>query len=271
MQHDYHVHTYFSGDSDTAPEDMIKRAVELGLETVCVTEHHDIGFPETPNPFELDVQKYFKEYGVLKEKYRKIIDIRMGVELGLMPCLDKEIREFVSDNAFDFIIGSTHVINGKDPYYREVWEEAASYESVVMSYLEDTLKNALKFYKYFDVYGHLDYIVRYRPDRNVNPKTCDLYSLYPDIIDEILKTLIHNGNGIEINTGGLSSLPFANPHEKILKRYRELGGEILTTGSDGHTPQKVAYSFDILKELLLKCGFKYTTIFKDRKPEWIKI
>ena len=91
------------------------------------------------------------------------------------------------------------------------------------------------------------------------------------INDEILKELIHNGKGIEINTGGLFHLPFANPHKKILMRYRELGGEILTTGSDGHTPERIAHAFDKLPELLKECGFKYTTIFKNRKPEWIKI
>lgn len=270
MNHDYHIHTYFSGDSDTRPEDTIEQAIRLGLKTICITEHHDMDFPDEPNPFALDTEAYLNEYALLKEKYLRQIDIRTGVELGLQPHLAKELNEYSNAYPFDFIIGSTHVVKKADPYYPEFWEKNPSYEDTVIAYLTDTLNN-IKNFQNFDVYGHLDYIVRYRPDRLKRPETSDLYLTYPDLIDEILKELIYNGKGIEINTGGLFHLPFANPHKKILTRYRELGGEILTTGSDGHTPERIANSFDKLPELLKECGFKYTTIFKNRKPEWIKI
>ncbi|MBE5949918.1 MAG: histidinol-phosphatase HisJ family protein [Lachnospiraceae bacterium] len=270
MKHDYHIHTYFSGDSDTRPEDTIEQAIRLGLKTICITEHHDMDFPDESNPFSLDTEAYLKEYALLKEKYHGQIDIRTGVELGLQPHLAKELDEYSKAYPFDFIIGSTHVVKKADPYYPEFWEKNPSYDDIVIAYLTDTL-NSIKAFQNFDVYGHLDYIVRYRPDRLNRPETSDLYLTYPDLIDEILKELIYNGKGIEINTGGLFHLPFANPHKKILTRYRKLGGEILTTGSDGHTPERIAHEFDKLPELLGDCGFKYTTIFKNRKPEWIKL
>lgn len=271
MKHDYHIHTYFSGDSDTVPENTILQAIKLGMETICITEHHDMDFPDEPNPFELNTDAYFKEYAILKEKYRKQIDIRTGVELGLQPHLGSRPKDFADARPFDFIIGSTHVIDNEDPYYPAFWEKRNSHDAMIELYLEDTLKN-IKAFDCFDVYGHLDYIIRYCPSKDTRPELFDLYSLYPDRFDEILKILISKGKGIEINTGGLKNkLPHPNPHPNILKRYRQLGGEIITCGSDGHTPETIAHAFDMLPELLSECGFKYVTIFKDRKPEWIKL
>ncbi len=271
MKHDYHIHTYFSGDSDTIPENTIKQAIKLGLKSICITEHHDMDFPDEPNPFELDTDTYFKEYETLKAKYRKQIDIRTGVELGLQPHLGARPAEFANSYPFDFIIGSTHVIDNKDPYYPEFWQTCTSHDAMLELYLEDTLNN-IKSFDCFDVYGHLDYIIRYCPSKDSRPELFDLYSLYPDMLDEILKALINKGKGIEVNTGGLKSkLSNPNPHPKILRRYHELGGEIITCGSDGHTPETIAYSFAMLPKLLTDCGFKYITIFKNRKPEWIKL
>lgn len=271
MKHDYHIHTYFSGDSDTKPESTILQAIKLGMKTICITEHHDMDFPDEPNPFLLDADAYFKEYAALKNKYSDRIDLRTGVELGLQPHLGSRPAEFAAAYPFDFIIGSTHVIDNSDPYYPEFWEKRTSHDAAIELYLKETLNNIRNF-DCFDVYGHLDYIIRYCPDRNKRPELSDLYSAYPDIIDEILKTLINKGKGIEVNTGGQrNGLIHPNPHPSILKRYHELGGEILTCGSDGHTPETIAYAFDRLPALLTDCGFKYITIFKNRKPEWIKL
>lgn len=271
MKHDYHIHTYFSGDSDTIPRDTVLRAISLGLETICITEHNDIDFPDTPNPFLLDTEKYIAEYTVLQKEFADKIDIRIGVELGLQPHLKNELTEYAGAYPFDFIIGSTHLVDNADPYFPEFWANHASHEAVIRTYLEDTL-NSIRVFNNFDVLGHLDYIIRYCPNKEARPEILDIYSLYPDIIDEILRLLIANGKGIEVNTGALKGkLNFANPHPKILRRYRELGGEILTTGSDGHRPEHIAYAFDTLPALLKDCGFEYTTIFKNRKPEFVKI
>ena len=78
---------------------------------------------------------------------------------------------------------------------------------------------------------------------------------------------IEHGKGIELNTAGLKyGLPYAHPHRDVLKRYRELGGEILTIGSDAHKPEHVAYDFQKVPELLESCGFRYYTEFIGRKP-----
>ena len=93
-----------------------------------------------------------------------------------------------------------------------------------------------------------------------------------DTLDEILKTLIHNGIGLECNTAGFKyGLGQPHPSMEILKRYKDLGGELLTLGSDAHAPCHIAYDFQKASDLLKTCGFKYYTIFKERKPEFISL
>jgi histidinol-phosphatase (PHP family) len=120
----------------------------------------------------------------------------------------------------------------------------------------------------FDVYGHIDYVVRYGPNKN----RFYTYEKYSDVIDEILRTLIARGKGIELNTAGFKyGLGHPNPTEEILARYRELGGEILTIGSDAHAPEQIAYDFAKVTEILRQAGFRFYTVFTARKPEFKKI
>jgi histidinol-phosphatase (PHP family) len=117
--------------------------------------------------------------------------------------------------------------------------------------------------KDFDVLGHIDYIVRYGKEKEKYYS----YTKFSDEIDEILKYLIAHGKGIELNTAGFKyGLGFCHPHPEILKRYCELGGEIITIGADGHKPEHIAYDFEKVAPILRECGFKYYTEFKERKP-----
>ena len=265
---DYHLHCRFSSDSEAAPEDMIKQAVSLGLKHICFTDHNDFDYPPENGEilFQLNFDSYFEEISMLREKYNNIIDINIGVEQGLQPHLSERTDKYDSLQQLDFIIGSTHIVDGADPYYPSFWQERSPKECIVQ-YFENIYK-CVCCCNNFDVYGHLDYIIRYAPekDTNYNP------SAYSDIIDEILKKLIDNGKGIEINTAGLKyGLKEANPCLSIIRRYRELGGEIITTGSDAHRPADMAYSFEVLSSLLEKGGFSYYTIFRNRKPYFIKL
>jgi nicotinate phosphoribosyltransferase len=120
----------------------------------------------------------------------------------------------------------------------------------------------------FDVYGHIDYVVRYGPDKNKYYS----YEKYADIIDAILKEIISQGKGIELNTAGFKyGLDHPNPTEDVLKRYHELGGEIITVGADAHKPEHVAYDFDKVSNILKDAGFMYYTVFENRVPAFIKL
>ena len=135
------------------------------------------------------------------------------------------------------------------------------------SYFEAILKN-VTIHNDYDVYGHIDYVVRYGKES----KEEFLYTYYADILDSILMTLIEKGKGIEVNTSGFKyDIGGLHPHISILKRYKELGGEILTIGSDAHETRHLAYKFDKAGSILRDCGFKHYTVFKDRKPEFLSL
>ena len=267
---DCHLHSSFSGDSDTPMEEMILRGISLGLETMCFTEHHDIDYPDSPDGpgsiFLLNTDSYLYDLARLKEKYQDKICLLFGVELGLQPEILRKNAVYAKSYEFDFIIGSSHICHGKDPYYPAFFE-GRSEEEAYREYFTSILENVKKFSN-FDVYGHLDYVVRYGPagDRDY------CYEKYRDIFDEILETLLENGKGIELNTGGIKrGMKDFHPCTDILKRYRQLGGEIVTVGSDAHDTDQIAASFSRAAEVLKSCGFRYYTLFRNRTPEFIRI
>lgn len=265
---DFHIHSYFSSDSKAEPEDIIKTAIRLGLKRICFTDHNDYDYPlENGNVvFQLDFDSYVAHIAQLRDKYSGKIDIYIGVEQGLQKHLCRRIDEYDKDGLLDFIIGSSHLVYGQDPYYKEYWDNHSVNDSI-LNYFQSIADNINSCHNY-DVYGHLDYIIRYAPnqDKDYNWKA------YFDIIDDILKSLINNGKGIEINTAGLKyGLNEPNPCHGIVKRYKELGGEIITTGSDAHLPEHIAYDFNIISDYLTSAGFKYYTIFSKRKPEFIHL
>ena len=275
---DSHIHSDFSADSFSPMEDMADKACRLGLSSICFTEHMDYDFPpEDGREFVFDIPKYLKRIAVLREKYNNL-KIRQGIELGLKPMLAPRLNKLTSNYPFDFVIGSTHLVDEKDPYYISFWD-GISEKQGICSYYEITHKNILSDTD-FDVYGHIDYILRYTPAmRQLVKDNKDTEQYYDEcilntgeIISEILKKLIENGKGIEVNSSGLKyGLGYPHPHTWILKRYRELGGEIITIGSDAHSPDYIAYSFNDIYKILLDCGFSYYTIYEDRKPCFIKL
>lgn len=262
MVYDCHLHTNFSGDCDVAPEIMIEQGIKNGLTGICMTDHQDADFPYPKIAFDLDLSAYYKKYQELKTRYGKQLDLLFGVELGIQPHLAAELSDYVKSYPFDFIIGSIHLVNRIDPWYPDYFEGRDD-RTAFIEYFECALEN-LKAFRDFDVFGHLDYIIRYSPNKNKNYS----YEAFRHIIDEILKILVENGIGLEINTGSIKSgLDTPNPCKEILLRYKEMGGEILTFGSDAHKPEFVGYKLKEMQELAKECGFKYFSTFKERKPK----
>lgn len=268
---DYHIHSSFSEDCETDINDIIASAKSKGLSSICITDHYDMDFPvlkEDPNiRFDLNLPEYIKALQHLRDNLSPDFDLRIGIELGTMPYTLEKLTHYVKDNPyFDFIISSTHIVDDMDPYYPSFYE-GRDIKDAYRRYFEDELYAVTNFESY-DVYGHLDYILRYGrdPENPFNPKD------FMEIFQEIFKQIISKGKGIEINTGGLyKGLNNTHPCKEYLKLYKELGGEIITVGSDAHTPDKVGYGFDIAKDLLLECGFSYYCTFKNRKATYNKI
>lgn len=261
MRADVHMHTSFSHDSKAAPEEMILGAIDKGLEMICFTDHYDKDDMEWGEESIFDPEEYFKVLLPLKEKYSGRMDIRIGVELGLRPYLGDYYRKFTAAYPFDFVIGSVHSVESTDPATGKLFEGRTDEEAYRTAFEE--ILTDIRSYKDYDVLGHLDYVVRYGAGR----EKAYTYRTFADVIDEILRQLITHGKGMELNTAGLKyGLPFAHPHPDVLKRYRELGGEMITVGADGHCPEHIAYGFDKAEEILRSCGFKYYTEFSGRKP-----
>lgn len=266
MYSDSHLHSSFSSDSDTPMEEMIQTAISKGLSSMCFTEHMDLDFPPGEFDFLVDMDAYQQTLLKLSKKYEEQIHIRFGIELGLQPHLGNQLSNFVNSYPFDFVIGSVHVVDRLDPY-ESVFYENRSEEEAYLRYFTCLLENVKK-YSCFNVCGHIDYVVRYGPNKNLYYS----YQKYQEIIDEILRVLVDKNIGLECNTGGFKyGLGHPNPTEEILKRYHEMGGEIITLGSDAHVPQYIAYDFERAVDILKQCGFSYYTVFEKRKPVFLPL
>lgn len=267
---DCHLHSSFSGDSQAPMEDMVLQGISRGLSVMCFTEHHDIDFPDSPdgpgNSFLLDAGRYRQELVRLREKYRDRIRLLFGVELGLQPAVNRENTLLAGSFDFDYIIGSTHICHGKDPYCPDFYQ-GRSEEDAYREYFEAVLENVSSFSD-FDSCGHLDYAIRYGPNKD----TYYSYERYGDILDEILKCLIQKEKGLELNTGGLKAgMRDFHPCRDALRRYRSLGGELITIGSDSHDPGSIARDFDLAAQALKECGFKYYAVYEKRSPVFFLI
>lgn len=267
---DFHLHSSHSGDSETPMEAMIRQGISQGLTVMCFTEHNDFDFPASSDgdgtQFLLNTDSYLYDLIQYKQKYADRIKILFGVELGLQPQLMRRNAVYAKSYDFDFIIGSSHLCNGKDPYYPGFFAGRTE-EEAYGEYFASIAEN-IKKHSNFDVYGHLDYVVRYGPNKD----RAYSYEKYRDIFDEILNLLIQNGKGLELNTGGLKNgLKDLHPCMEILKRYRALGGEIITVGSDSHDTRNIAAHFDRAASVLSECGFRYYTVFEKRSPEFKRI
>lgn len=265
MRADVHMHCGFSNDSETRPEDMVESAIAKGLSVICFTDHYDKDNLDWGDEAIFDVESYFQKMIALQEEYRDRIDIRIGAEIGMQPYLAEYYQNFMAQHPFDFVIGSVHSVLEHDVAL-DFFQKHSDPEGYKI-YFEEMLQDVQKI-KSYDVLGHLDYIVRYS---NQGSKGFDLND-YMDIIEEILKHVIAHGKGIEMNMSGLKyGLGAPHPQPEIIKRYRELGGEIITVGADGHSPEHIAYDYHLADDILKSCGFKYYTEFKGRKPVFVKI
>lgn len=267
---DCHLHTSFSTDSTTPMEIMIQKGIQLGLTHMCFTEHMDFEYPITESTpkgsFEVDTDAYLYELLRYREKYKEQIHILFGIELGLQPHQTERLAAYAKSYDFDFIIGSTHVCKGMDPCLPEYFEGKTE-EQAYSDYFQSIIDN-VKNFSDFDVYGHLDYVVRYGPNRDRDYS----YTKYQDLFDTMLKLLIEKGKGIEVNTGGVKKgMRRLHPITDVIRRYRELGGEIITVGSDSHEDEHIADAFPRAAEILKECGFEYYTIFEKRQPRFRRI
>lgn len=268
---DYHVHTEFSDDSRYPMEDVIRDAVKMGMDEICITDHVDYGVKadwdcgqeiqyRKGDPLaNVDYPRYMEKLRALKEEYQGKITIRTGMEFGVQTHTIPEFEALFARYPFDFIILSIHQVGDKE-FWTQDFQRGRTQKEYNERYYQEML-DVVKAYKNYSVLGHLDLIKRYDeagiyPFENVKP-----------MIEEILKIVIADGKGIELNTSfhryGLSD---SMPSREILKLYRELGGEIITIGSDSHKPEHLGAYIDEGHEILKSLGYKQFCTFENMKP-----
>ena len=270
--YDYHIHTKFSEDSSLEPEDAIRKAIEVGLKEIAITDHVEVNVWRPGDIIQNDIDAfklndYENTLNFLKEKYKGKISIKTGLEVGLQREEKTVIDRLLNEKSYDFVIGSTHTINRVDLYYRKIFEGQIK-QKAYEQYFNEVLE-IVKVFDRYSVYGHLDLIRRYAlgeyEDVELSPGEIDM-------VIEILKTIISKGKGIEVNTSGYRyGLNSSNPGIEILKLYKKVGGEILTVGSDAHQKNHIGYRISETYELLKELGFRYITTFDQMKPSFRKI
>ena len=259
---DFHLHSSVSFDSECKASDMVKKAEQSGFKAICFTDHYDCHSnpDKVHNLFTLE--EYDAEYSSLKSDSVKILQ---GVEFGLTDWNREEFLDLTSKQPFDFVIGSAHFVDGYDPYDAEYWIDM-SVKDAFEKYLNGVLRY-VKIHSGFDVLGHLTYVCKSAHNPTHEPVRL---SEYLDITDEIMKVIISKGIGMEINTSGVDKAGVMLPTSDFIKRYKELGGEVVTVGSDAHDDvrlgQYIPEALEILRDV-----FGYVCTFEDRKPIFHKL
>ncbi len=278
MKADYHVHTEFSDDSNYAMEKVIKDAIVLGLDEICFTDHVDYGIKKDwDEPGEMLYRKgglgepdkmplanvhypiYYKTFKEMRALYDDKISLKFGLEFGMQTHTIEKYEKLFAGFPFDFIILSVHEVENKE-FWNQDFQKNKTQQEYNERYYEELLY-LVQHYHNYSVLGHMDLITRYD-----NVGHYPFEKLKP-ILTKIFKYIIADGKGIEVNTSshryGLSDL---TPSQDILKLYRELGGHILTIGSDSHKPEHLGTFIDETKLKLKTLGFREFCTFDKMKP-----
>ena len=259
---DYHMHSRVSFDGHDTGLDLAKAALAAGLKEVCFTDHLDYDPLGQMGKLDFDTEAYNAEYDHLELSGLKI---RRGMEFGMDIHNVELFKKDLQRRHFDFVLGSIHFVDDLDVYYPEFWQGKTVFEAE-RRFLETTLE-CVKLHDDFDVLAHLTYLGK--ATAHIAPRTIP-FEEHRELIDEILKVLAQKGKGMEMNTSGVDRCGGYLPTADYFRRFRELGGEIVTVGSDAHQDYRVGqYAFDACE--ILKDIFGYVCTFEDRKPIFHKL
>lgn len=262
---DYHMHTHHSPDSSTTIVEMYAKARRRGLSEIAVTNHFEF-FPDgKPHGYTLEIfNAYKEELSAFRQSCPNTIPVRFGVEMGQPFENPSYAEELTGAFQFDFILGSVHNLNDIDLYTADYTDENVSW--FCRTYLEALYQLADE--TDFDCLAHLDLVKRYAAFRGIHVDLTD----YPDELTAVLKRVIERGKGIEINTSGIRQrVGEMLPGLSILSLYKQLGGKILTIGSDAHNIHDVAADLEAGYDLARKAGFTSVCSYEGRKPSFHSI
>lgn len=270
---DNHNHSEFSFDGKRSSiEECARTAHEKGLSGIAFTDHCDFFVPAMKAEHEgfasevFDIKEQQAEIDRIIEKIAEgpekgRLKILKGIEIGMHEDHHEDIRSVLSGNSFDQVIASVHYLDGTDPFYGGYYEDK-DWKTAYGHYLE-TIWKEMTWLKDFDIMGHYDYVVRYAPYQ----QACMRYHDFSDILDEMLKYLVQEGKALEMNTKSYQEYKgrTVTPDLEVLKRYRSIGGEIISLGSDSHDPSRIGHNFNHFASLLKSLGFRWSAHYEKRK------
>lgn len=265
---DSHSHSENSLDGTHSVMFMTECAIRSGLHGLAITDHCDCNlFVQARS--EMRLRQSALDVAKAREAFKDCFILTYGVELG-QPSFDLESAERLSSQLdFDVILGAVHVVPGWEDFYDIDYTDmtAAELHRLILSYWEEVI--ATVEWGGFDVLAHLSMPVRYPKLR----KNIDVdLTRYADAIDEILRLLVAGGKGLELNTSGLRvALGQTLPPDWVIKRYHELGGELVTIGSDAHYADDVGKGVDVGMGMLAQAGYEYFAFYRARNPVMLRI
>lgn len=268
MRCDLHIHSEFSHDSCASLEDICAAALQNGVGILSVTDHCEI--PEVPD----NIGSYYlpREEARIRairaaQAAHPELTLLYGIELGNPWDVPERTEAFLRQRQdLDFVIGAVHFLSDLRDIYLISYDSPQIIDAMFRDHFECMLK--LVRFGHFDTLAHLDY-----PLRKLQGKV-DACSVAPwrELIDPVLRELVRRDIALELNTRGTYDWQGRpGPEEWVLRRYRELGGQLITIGSDAHSPRWVGAGFDEAASLLRKCGFDSFTIYKKRLPVQIPL
>lgn len=269
---DYHVHTEFSDDSVCPMEEMVQKGLKLGLDEICFTDHVDYGIKldwgETTGECRLEngepvrnvnYSEYFKIMERLQNQYKGKIQIKKGLEFGIQTETIPQYENLLKKYSLDFVILSIHEIRNQE-FWNQAYQCGRSQKELNDKYYQE-MYQVIRQYQGYSVLGHMDLIKRYDPWGEYS------FENNREIITNILKLVVENGKGIEVNTSSFYyKLQDLQPCTEILRLYKELGGTIITIGSDAHKSEFLSNHIDDVKQKLMELGYTQYCTFEKMKP-----
>lgn len=263
---DMHVHSDNSPDGTHSPMYICEHAVKNGLRAIAVTDHC-----ETDKFFE---QKYnsvifhsYFECAKARNAFEGQLLVLIGLEVG-QPLYNVKLSNRIIDKyPYDFVLGSVHTPKGQTLDIKEI-----EYDKLdVYKFMEDYFLELADIAKWngCDALAHLTC-----PMRRIQGKYhMDFdYCKISEVTDYLLETMIQNKKALEVNTSGLrQDVGRTMPDENIIRRYRELGGKLVTIGSDSHSAYDVGAGIEEGMALAKKCGFDEITFYVNREAMHIEI
>lgn len=262
--YDLHIHSEYSMDGKFNMEDITKQAINKKGKAICFTDHINLESTSKQIDILFDIDEYIREITKVRHKYKNEIDILSGIEIAIKSHLLHRYDKLISNYNFDYVLMSIKSVDRLDIVKDNVFNKFNT-KSILIKYYTEML-SCVKNFDNFDALAHIDYIDRYAKVQTGNSIKIEEYDEIYSIIEEILTELINKDKGLEVNTGSLrNGLNYLHPKPEILKMYYDLGGEIITVGSDSSDKKDLFSNYKYVEKELKKLGFKQIYIFKNRK------